>query len=69
MFAAKEVSYSEQASPEVVVNSVDDVRTYAAETEGHEDTDLSCQKESLELATGLKPVNEYDKGTFCEITL
>ncbi|XP_074326253.1 protein SWOLLEN 1-like isoform X2 [Apium graveolens] len=60
---AEEVSFNEPAEPEVGVNSVDDDRTYAAETEGREDTDLSSLKESLELATGLKPVNEYDKAS------
>ncbi|KAL8089626.1 hypothetical protein AgCh_039197 [Apium graveolens] len=39
------------------------VRTYAAETEDREDTYLSFQKISLELATGLKHVNEYDKAS------
>lgn len=51
------------------MNSGDDDRTYAAETEGREDTNLSCLKESLESETSLKPVNKYDKGTFREITL
>ncbi|KAK1374706.1 hypothetical protein POM88_030899 [Heracleum sosnowskyi] len=60
---AEEASFNEQASPVVGVNSVDNDRTYAAETEGHEDTDLSCPKNSLELAPGLKPVNEYDKAS------
>ncbi|KAL8089630.1 hypothetical protein AgCh_039201 [Apium graveolens] len=55
------VSFNKPAELEVGVNYVDDDITYAAETKDHEDTDLSSVKISLELATGLKPVNEYDK--------
>lgn len=69
VFAAEEVIFNEQASPEVGVNTVHHDITYAAETEGCEDTGVSCLKESLELATGQKPVNEYGKGTFRLLTL
>ncbi|KAL8089625.1 hypothetical protein AgCh_039196, partial [Apium graveolens] len=61
--SAEKVSVNKPAKPEVGVNSVDDDRIYAAETEDREDTDLSSLKISLELETGLKLVNEYDKAS------
>ncbi|XP_017234769.1 uncharacterized protein LOC108208756 isoform X2 [Daucus carota subsp. sativus] len=60
---AEEVNFIEQASSEVGVNSVDDDRTSAADTEARGDKDFSCLNKSLESATGLKPVNEYSKAS------
>ncbi|KAL8089649.1 hypothetical protein AgCh_039220 [Apium graveolens] len=63
VFEDEEVSFNKPIEPEVGVNSVDDDIIYVAETEDREDTDLSSPKISLELATGLNPVNEYDSAS------
>lgn len=57
-----------QRAPEVGVKSVEADKYYAAETEGHDNTDLLFLKESLEVVACLKAVNEDGKGNCLLLT-
>lgn len=67
LFAAKEVMSNVHTAPEVWVMSVGDDKNYAAEAEHRDNAGLlglkEGLKESLEVVTCLKPVNEDGKGS------